>query len=158
MSIAGSGGKAFSSNTMTVTPAPRFPSALTGVVHQDAAHQRRRHGEEVRAIAPLEGIDPRQPQVHLVDERRRRQRMAGALAAHVVMRKAAQLLVDDRHEPLACVGVAVRPIGQEIGDALLRGVVGLWNHRCGPYGRILTHTAVGRPDRTFGPAPSRSTI
>ena len=99
MSTSGSGAAACSSGEVSETPAPRLAaSALASVVHQDSSHQRRGHGEEMSAVAPPQRVEARQAHVRLVDEGRRLQRVTGALAAHVVMGEAAQLLVDDRHE------------------------------------------------------------
>ena len=71
------------------------------VVDEDAPHHRRRHREEVGAVAPLEAIDIDQPQIRFVDERRGLQRVAGAFGPHVVVRKAVQLVVHDRDERVA---------------------------------------------------------
>ena len=94
----------------------RVPPSLTRVVHQDAPHQRCSHREEVRAVAPVHGIDPGQAQVNLVDQGRGLQRVAVALVAHVVVGEAAQFLVNDRHEALSGGGIVIRPIGQKLGD------------------------------------------
>ena len=82
-------------------------------------------------------IDPGQAQVRLIDKRRGLQRMALALAAHVVVCEAAQLLVDDRHEPISCAGIVVRPIGQELRDGLRPAGVCFLAHRFSP-GAILS--------------------
>ena len=84
-------------------------------------------------------IDAGQAQVHLVDERRRLQRMALALAAHVVVGQAAQLLVHDRHQPVSRGGIAVGPIGEDLVDAFPPGGVTIVGHRFGPSGVILPH-------------------
>ena len=90
-------------------------------------------------------IDPGQAQVHLVHEGRRLQRMALALAAHVVMGQAAQLLVDDRHELVSSGGIAVGPIGEHLGDALPLGGVTIVGHRFDPVGFYRTARARSQP-------------
>ena len=97
---------------------------LTRVIHQDAAHQRSGHREKVGAIPPLQAVNPGQPQIQLVDQRRRLQRVAVALAAHVVVGEPAQLFVDDRHESISCGRIAVGPIGKHLGYTLALGGVG----------------------------------
>jgi hypothetical protein len=72
--------------------------ALARVIHQDAAHRGRGHREEVSSAAPLDPLDLDQPHVGLVDKRRRLQRVADALAAHVMVSEPPELLVHDRDE------------------------------------------------------------
>ena len=54
------------------------PAARPRHVDQDAAHDLRRHGEEVRAVLPAHVLPVHQPQVGLVDERRRLEDVARA--------------------------------------------------------------------------------
>ena len=86
------------------------------------------------AVPPLHGIDSGQAQVHLVHEGRRLQRMALALAAHVVMCEAPQLFIHDRHELVSSGGIAVGPIGKDLGNALALGGVTVVGHRFDPAG------------------------
>ena len=58
--------------------------------------------------------------------------MALALAAHVVVGQAAQLLVNDRYESVSRGGIAVGPIGKDLVDALPPGGVTVVGHRFGP--------------------------
>jgi hypothetical protein len=44
------------------------------------------------------------------------------------MGQAAQLFVNDRHEPIARAGIAVRPIGQQLRDGLPLVGVGFLAH------------------------------
>jgi transposase len=67
------------------------------------------------------GID--QPQVGLVDERRRLQALAGMLAAQAATRDLPQLVVHERHKLAKCRIVAAPPRQQERRD--VRGLV--WN-------------------------------
>ena len=63
----------------------RSPAALpkrtrTRVVDQNPSHQSRRHGEEVRAVAPLNFVHVYQPEKRLVHERGRLKDMVFPLA------------------------------------------------------------------------------
>ena len=76
--------------------APRFSIVAPRVVDQDAAHRLGRHGEEVGAVLPVHALVIDQPHVGFVDQRRRLQAVAGALAVSCTARQAAELVVHDR--------------------------------------------------------------
>src|SRR5438105_15338229 len=102
------------------------------MIDQDAPHEMRRHANEMRAILPahLSGVD--QPHERFVDERRRLQRVAAALAGHVAPRETTQFGVDERHQPLEGGLVAVAPRAQEqvtSGDGVARSLLGWWKRR-----------------------------
>ena len=46
--------------------------------------------------------------------------MAGALARHPLVRQPVQRVVDERHQPVERLGVAVAPGEQQLGDFLWR--------------------------------------
>jgi len=73
---------------------------------------------EVSAVAVLEPRLIHQPEVGLVDQAGGAESMAGALAAERAMGDAAQLLVDQRIEPVhdACLPFAQRE--QQLGEGL----------------------------------------
>src|SRR5262249_8034032 len=77
-------------------PPPRA-SALAGppagLVDEDHAHRPRRDREEVRAVLRGPAGAPRQLQIGLVDERRRRERLLAWRAAQLAVRDGAQLVV-----------------------------------------------------------------
>jgi hypothetical protein len=77
----------------------------------------RRDGEEVRAIVPVHPLDVDHPQVDLVDEGRRTQRVVRPFTVQVVTRPPAQLVVDERRQPIECRLVPAAPRVQEGGDA-----------------------------------------
>ena len=60
---------------------------------------------------------PGQAQVHLVDEGRGLQRVGGALAAHVVIGEAPQLVIHERHETVQRFGILSRPVRQQLRHA-----------------------------------------
>ena len=72
--------------------------APTRVVDEDAAHGLRRNGQEMGAVLPLHALVIDQPQVGFVDQRRRLQAVAGALALHVVVRQTTEFVVHDRRQ------------------------------------------------------------
>jgi hypothetical protein len=48
------------------------------------------------------------------------ERVVGTLALQVIARQLAQLLVDERHEAIGRMRVALVPIGEDLGDFLTR--------------------------------------
>ena len=95
----------------------RAPGA--GVVHEDATHHAGRHREEVRAVVPGDVFRVDQPEVCLVDERRRLQAVSRAFVGHVAPRDLVELLVDERNQSLQGVGVALAPFEKQRGDVRL---------------------------------------
>lgn len=87
-----------------------------GRVDQDAPHQPAGHGEEVGAILPRHGTQVDQAKERLVDERRRLQRMTGALAAHVPASQPLQFSLDHRGELLEGLGAARSPSAEQVSD------------------------------------------
>ena len=82
---------------------------------QDLPHRVRGDGGEVGAVLPALGAVLEELEVRLVDERRRLQRLARALALQVVRREAPQLGVDQRHQRLERGLVAARrPIDEHV--------------------------------------------
>ena len=86
------------------------------MIDQDAPHDARRHREEVRAILPRDVLHVDQPQVRLVDQRRRLEAVARTLAGHAAAGDPVQLAVDERNQPLEGVLVALSPFQQQSGD------------------------------------------
>ena len=87
-------------------------SRASARVDENPPHQSRRHREEVRAVLPMHLLHFDEPEVRLVDERRRLQRVAGSLTAHVVAGDAPQFLIDERQQRVERVGIPLVP-GQE---------------------------------------------
>ena len=85
-------------------------------VDQDTAHDLRGHGKEVGAVLPAYVLPIDQPQVGLVDERRRLEDVSRALARHVSRREAMQLLVNQRRQRLERGLVAAAPRGEQLRD------------------------------------------
>ena len=84
-------------------------------LHQDPSHHLRRQSEEVRAIPPFDAIDVDQPQVRLVHQRRRLQRMIRPLLAHIAPGETVELVVDQRHQSREGRSVALAPRSEELG-------------------------------------------
>ena len=72
------------------------------------------------SASPLPAVD--EPEVRLVDERRRLEAVARALARHAAARDPVQLPVDERNQSLEGTLVALPPLEQQPGD--VRGMVG----------------------------------
>ena len=66
----------------------------------------------MRAILPLNLLHLDEPQIRLVDERRRLQRVPDPLTLHVARRQTAQLLVHERQQRVERIGFAPVP-GEE---------------------------------------------
>jgi hypothetical protein len=81
------------------------PAALSGVpsasrIHENASHHLRGYGEKLSPMLPIHLLDVHQAKVHLADESRGLERIAGPLVAHVLARHATQLLVNHGHQPV----------------------------------------------------------
>ena len=83
------------------------------MVHQDAAHQPRGHREEVRAVLPRHVVRIDQPQIGLVDERRRLEAVPDALAGHAAPRDLVELVMDERNQLLEGGFIALAPREEE---------------------------------------------
>jgi hypothetical protein len=77
-------------------PATLGRCSIARVVQQDAAHHGCGQPDKLGAVPPVHAPLVHQPQVCLVDERGRLQRVAAPFAAHVRSRNPAELLVDER--------------------------------------------------------------
>jgi hypothetical protein len=75
---------------------------------EDPSHHLRRQSQKVRPILELDAIDVDQPEVRLVHQRRRLQRMIRSLLAHVTLCQTMELVIDERHEPVEGRPVALR--------------------------------------------------
>jgi hypothetical protein len=80
------------------------------VVHQDPAHHPRRHGQEVRAVVPLDGGPVDQANERLVDERGRLEAMPHALSGHAAVRDSMEFVMDERNQSLKSALVALAPL------------------------------------------------
>ena len=90
---------------------------LASVVDQNAAHGFGRGREEMAAVAPHRRVVLiHQPQISLVHERRRLQRVPGRLASQLVRRLPSQLLVDQRQELLRRLRIAVLDATKDLGN------------------------------------------
>ena len=105
--------------------APFQRSAGARAAHEDAAHQPRAHGVEVRAIPPLDAAGVDEPVVSFVDERRGLQRVPRPFTAPVVMGQAMEFGRNDREELVEGVRIVLTPGDEECRD-LNRPGCGLW--------------------------------
>ena len=63
----------------------------------------------MRAILPVDALRTNQPDVGLVDQRRRLERVPGPLTAHIPPGQAAQFRVHQRDEPIQSGAIAGAP-------------------------------------------------
>ncbi len=68
------------------------------------------------AVLPAHVLPVNQPDISLVDKGTGLQRVSGALVAHVVMRQAVQLLINQRSQRLEGSLVAITPGDQQPRD------------------------------------------
>ena len=95
---------------------PPGGTALARPLDEDATHRLRGNREEVDAVL---GPDTRvvdEAQVRLVHERRRVERVARPLAAHVAASQAPELGVEQRNEAIERAAVTVAPVEEQAGD------------------------------------------
>ena len=114
-----------------------------GVLDEDAAHGLGRRGEEVPPAVPvLRLLHVHQPQVGVVDQGRRLQRLARRFLRKALGGQLAQLVVDQRQQLLGRAGVAGLDGGQDLGHLA--------------HGRFLAGEAPESAAREGGPAANRS--
>jgi hypothetical protein len=99
-------------------------SALVGamtarVVDEDATHDAGGDREEMPAIGPLCARLVHESHIRLVHERRGAECVIGALPAELVVRDAAQIVVDDLEQPVARCAVTAPPGVEESGHVVL---------------------------------------
>ena len=87
------------------------------MVHEDPPHERRGHREEMRPVSPRRVL-PDEPQIRFVDQRSRLQGMAGRLLAQIARGTAAQIAVDERHQPFRRRLRALAPGLEQLRDRL----------------------------------------
>ena len=90
-----------------------------GVIDEDLAHQLRRDRKKVRPVLQRQPVDIHESQVNLMHERCRLEGVPGLFAPQMAARHAAQLVVDERHQTVERLGVALAP-GQEQCSYVIR--------------------------------------
>jgi hypothetical protein len=96
----------------------RCPSPLSGavaprVVDQDSAHHLRGDTEEVPTMLPVDVALVEEPQIDLVNECGRRQRVIDALVSQLARGNLTELLVHDRQQLVESGLRAATPLPQE---------------------------------------------
>ena len=86
-------------------------------VDENPAHQSSRQRKEVRPISPLDALAVNEPYEHLIDERRRLQRVTGAFTAHVAASQLAELVLDERHQLIDGTVITASPGLEQRGGA-----------------------------------------
>src|SRR5262245_35938207 len=104
-----------------VPPASLLGALATGAIDEDPAHGLGRSGEEVAPAVPppgLLGID--QPEIRLVHQRGRLERLAGPLLGQPLGRQLAELVVDQREQLLARPRLPVFDGREDASDVVRR--------------------------------------
>jgi hypothetical protein len=87
-----------------------------GVIDQDPAHDLRRRAKEMRPILPIDLPLIDEPQVHLVNQRRRLQGVVSPLAAKLAPRDATEFRVDQWQQLIERTAVAATPRAKQRRD------------------------------------------
>src|SRR4029453_18660256 len=124
-------------HTLRIGPAALLPAPRPRMVDEDAPHHARRRAEKMPS--PFDGhrAQRRQPQVGLMDQVRRLQRVLGAFVLQQAGRQAAQLAVDDGEQLLERGRIARVPPVQQMRD-----VTHIYGARAG-------HSSSRAPSRFF---------
>ena len=133
--------------------------ARARALDQDLPHRVRRDRAEVRAVLPALRAVLQQLQVRLVDERRRLQRLARALALEIVRGEPPQLGVDQRHQRLERGLVPVRRAIDEYVERRQVALAAALVHATAitPFDRdLVDHDRRHRPILPCPSAPRRS--
>jgi hypothetical protein len=111
-----------------------------GAIEEDAAHRLGRRREEVPATVPSLLVPAaNQPQVRLVDQGRRVQRLPGRLVGHLPRCEPAQFVVNEREQVRSGVRVARLDGGQDVRDLIHR------RHHIGLPGEFVASYQMARP-------------
>jgi hypothetical protein len=86
------------------------------VIDQDPSHHLRRHAEEVRSILPADPLLTDQPEIRLMDQSGRLQRVIPTLVAQVAGRPPPELSIDQRQQIVPRLEVSPAPGPNEIAD------------------------------------------
>jgi hypothetical protein len=84
-------------------------------IYQNAPHEAGGHRKEMRAILPLDLFDFDEPEVRLIDQRGRLERVAGTLVAHMAPCQPAQFGVDQREQAVERRHLTLPPGLQQSG-------------------------------------------
>jgi hypothetical protein len=93
----------------------------TGVIDQNPTDDLRRRAKEVSPVPPVDVTLIDEPEVDLVNQCGRLQRVADSLAPKLARRNGAQLRVDERQQLIECTAVAATPFAEERRDVTRRG-------------------------------------
>ena len=90
---------------------------VTSGLDENPSHGLRGGGKEMAAAVPMPSLlRIHQPEIHLVNQGRRLERLPGLFLGHFRRRQFAQLVVDQRQEVLSGRGVALFDGRQYLGD------------------------------------------
>ncbi len=90
------------------------------MIHQDAAHDIGSEGEEVRAVAPVDGALIHQPDKGLVNQSSSLNGVVGSLPPQVPRGHRAQLVVKQRSQLGEGCLIAAAPLQEKLRDGTIR--------------------------------------
>ena len=99
-----------------------------GVVDQDATHDQRRGAKKMRSILPVDLTLIDEPEIRLVNQRGRLERVVDPFFPKLARGDAAHLRVDERQQLVKRTAVAATPVREERRD-LGRGHKAFGTHR-----------------------------
>src|SRR6476660_2669907 len=93
------------------------------MVDQDPSHHFRGEAEELRAVLPVNVFLIDQPEVSLVDQGGRLQRVIGKLLTQAINRDSPQFLVNERQHLVERGLVAIAPVDKKLSNTCGRGIL-----------------------------------
>src|SRR5215471_4167820 len=87
-----------------------FYIVAAGVIDENTPHHLGRNGKKMGSILPLHALVIHQTQVGFVHQGAGLERMARALALHIIVRQATELLINDGRQVVECVLVSIAPM------------------------------------------------
>ena len=100
--------------------APLVRTPRSSEVDEHAAHQPRRHRQEMRPVLPVDVLDIDQAQIGFVDQFGRLHAVVRTLALQAPAGDAPQLVVDERHQRIQSRLVSLAPGSEENGQLVAR--------------------------------------
>jgi hypothetical protein len=90
------------------------------VIDQDASHDLRRDGEEMRTIGPVNIPLIDEANVSLIDQSGGLESVAFSFPAHVAPREPVQFVVDQGVQLVECGLISLAPLSEQFGNLVLR--------------------------------------
>ena len=92
------------------------------MVNQNVSHRTRRHREKMGAILKILFLSVGEFQIRFMNQGGRLQSVSRRLAVHITLRHPAQLVINERHQLLESVLVALAPIHEQARNLVGTGI------------------------------------